>query len=67
MKTREPFFSPSRYYVIGIIICPMIFYIPKFYEYYTFCPPDYKGVSLEERLKIERGERTCQSTASIRV
>lgn len=31
-------FSPLltfRYYVIGIIICPMLFYLPKFFELKT--------------------------------
>ena len=38
-----------RYYVIGIVICPMIFYIPKFFELRT----DYQSVSLNVAVDCE--------------
>ena len=31
--------SSYRYYVFGVVICPMVFYIPKFFELKTVYSP----------------------------
>ena len=33
------FLHRHRYYVFGVVICPMVFYIPKFFELKTVYSP----------------------------
>ena len=36
---HAPVFCRRRYYVFGVVICPMVFYIPKFFELKTVYSP----------------------------